>query len=168
MSLYQELLINELSTEGIQRTNLELKTSPEGDGLIAIKEVDDTEEFRSELDTHLNFLANNVSLEDMTIKGRSCAILMVKLSSYKLSKVNGIHIPDVLHSARLDATIKHITKGVLISELSEDVVYYVTGDDADEVEWLLSEGFYAGDSPQSVYDELVRFKDVSKVHPLLS
>ena len=162
MSLYQELLINELSTEGIQRTNLELKTSPEGDGLIAIKEVDDTEEFRSELDTHLNFLANNVSLEDMTIKREGPVIDPDGETTQVINLVvNGIHIPDVLHSARLDATIKHITKGVLISELSEDVVYYVTGDDADEVvEWLLSEGFYAGDSPQSVYDELVRFKDV--------
>lgn len=162
MSLYQELLINELSTEGIQRTNLELKTSPEGDGLIAIKEVDDTEEFRSELDTHLNFLANNVSLEDMTIKKEGPVNYPESGTNQVINLiVNGIHIPDVLHSARLDATIKHITKGVLISELSEDVVYYVTGDDTDGVvKWLLSEGFYAGDSPLTVYDELVRFKDV--------
>ena len=145
MSLYRELLSSVLSTEGVQTSNIEFRPTPEGDGLISIKETSDTNEFHAELDQHLSFLNKGASMEggeELDTSDHASGVIGVSVES-------GPFIRPIL--------VRGINPNTTLEGLSKDQVLYINGEDTNgTLDWLSTEGYYVGNDEPSVYEAILR------------
>lgn len=163
MNVYTEAMLAAVSMEGVQKANIETRPTPEGAGLISIKEVEDTDEFAQELETALSSILGSEALESgfFPINGhlprREGGMFGDKPSTNNYVQ-DGVYMPDLVRQERSSGQVMVVDRNVKISSLNKRTIYYVNGDDDVEVvAWLKDQGFYAGLDVLSITLEMKRF-----------
>lgn len=174
MSHYADVLLEELSQEGVEKTSDNTAPVPqEDDEVIGVKLKDDNHE-KTYVDSIMKELINTnptagaLSIESYDFHDpENVRYLGAERNSEDNFVVNGVYIPDLMASDTADFKVVRLTDTSTnvafreLEELRESTLIYVMIDEGgtELVRHLKDRGFYAAETPLEAAKEIERLRN---------